>query len=188
MASTLSEKEQYLLGLVDAIVRMEQTPFPFLCAATMVEYLIKISGYNAESKDIYSDFIKEYFPLSYKQFNYESGKTDLPEQMYYILRNGLVHRFSLFPDSKGTSNGARNRAILITHRSSNEGPHLAKIKKTSEGHCVDAALFVLEDFCYDISSVIRKIFLEASKNTQKEFNINQNWEKSPPVKWLGYPI
>lgn len=184
MTSTLSAKEQYLLGLVDAIVKMEPTPFPFLCTATMVEYLMKISGYG----DKYAKFVSDNFPSSYKDFQYNNGKKDLPEQMYFILRNGLVHTFSLFPDRKGKSDGGRERAILITHRSSNDGQHLDNITKTSKGFCGDAALFVLEDFCYDISSVIRNIFAEAETNHKTKHKINKNWERSPPAAWLGDAI
>jgi hypothetical protein len=186
MAATLFDKEKYLLSLVDAIVRMKRTPFPFLCAATMVEYLIKISGYH--NADAYARFICDHFPVGYKDFQYDhnEGQRDLPQQMWYILRNGLVHSFSLFPDKKGQKAGARERSILITHRSAQEGRHLDHVRKISGGTApVDAALFVLEDFCHDISGVIHKIFSDAAIDPSKEKEIHDNWGRSPPATWLG---
>jgi hypothetical protein len=183
MASTLFDKEKHLLSLVDAIVRMEQTPFPFLCAATMIEYLIRISGYG----DNYINFICDHLPGGYQNFQYHhtGGERDLPQQMWYILRNGLVHTFSLFPDKTGQNAGARERSILITHRSAGDGPHLSHVKKISGGIDADAALFVLEDFCEDISGVIRKVFSDAAGDPRKAKKIHDNWERSPPAAWLG---
>lgn len=160
---------------------MEQTPFPFLCAATMVEYLIQISGYGNN----YDTFVCDYFPNSYAQFRYDGGQQDLPKQMRYILRNGLVHTFSLFPDARGLREGARKRSIVITHRTSNEGPHLHNVRTISGGITVDAALFVLEDFCHDIAGVTRKVFADATGDPRKAHKISENWERSPPAAWIG---
>jgi hypothetical protein len=180
--NALADKKNHLLSLVGAIERMEHTPFPFLCAATMVEYLIQISGYGSN----YDNFICDHFPASYVNFRYVGGQDDLPKQMRYILRNGLVHTFSLFPDAIGQRKGARNRSILITHRAANEGSHLSNVRKISCGMAVDAALFVLEDFCNDIAEVIRKIFTEAATDPRKAQKINDRWIRSPPATWIGH--
>ncbi len=68
--NTLANKECYLLSLVRAIEGMEHTPFPFLCAATMVEYLIQISGYGNN----YDNFICDHFPPAMWTFDMRAGK------------------------------------------------------------------------------------------------------------------
>lgn len=172
------DKKNYFISLVNSISRMEQTPLPFLCASTMIEYLKNMSGYN----DKYIDFIKDFFPKKNKDFRYSTGKQDLPEQMYYILRCGLVHSFTLFPDENGLKKGARHRSILITHRSSCDGDHLKLIRKIGNNQ-YDSALFVLEDFCCDIIEVIQNLF----SDSKRESAINKFWDQTPPISWLGSP-
>ena len=92
-ASNLVDKKDHLLGLVDSIARMEHTPFPFLCAATMVEFISNLSGHG----NSYDSFVCTYLPEQYRNFEYRAGEKDLPKQMSYLLRNGLVHNFSLVP-------------------------------------------------------------------------------------------
>jgi len=211
--------KDHLLGLVDSIVRMEHTPFPFLCAASMIDNLVNITGY----RNNYSGFVRKFFPEEYKEFTYKNKKTDLPEQMEYVLRNGLVHNFSLVPrrtprimakclttgcgytalvfpsdvaDKGGpphcpmghgpmtvgtTPSIGRARSILITHRSEREGPHLRHITRLPDGKKADAALFVLEDFCYDLAGVIRAIFDEA----EADRGIQDKLSSYPIAQWLG---
>jgi hypothetical protein len=187
----------------------------------MVEYISNISGYGGN----YINFVSTYFPEEYRDFSYKDGKKDLPDQMYSLLRNGLVHNFSFLPrvppmgKAKCSNQGCkffalvkvslvkkmgpphcpnhgvmemepsppqgRERSILITHRSEREGHHLKPVTVDPNGKEADAALFVLEDFCYDLAGVIRKVFAEAEGDTKKKNKITRNWEKYPPVDWLG---
>ena len=87
----------------------------FVGATTMIEYLAALKkGESAGPKD-FIEFVRGYMP-EYVQFKYKRKhrlsktgvgekpriltKADLPEQMYYILRCGLVHGFSLVPGPK----------------------------------------------------------------------------------------
>ncbi|MDA8051228.1 MAG: hypothetical protein M0002_14710 [Rhodospirillales bacterium] len=181
IAADLWKKRDCLLGLVEAIQKMEPTPLPFLCAAAMIEYLSKLAGGGD-----YVAFIKDKFPPRYRNFQYGSRCADLPEQMKQIMRNGLVHNFSLFPDR---NKGGRKRSIVLTHRGNQEGPHLKLVsrldcKDEAGGEKIDAALFVLEDFCDDIKCVIKKI-VDAAANERLREKIESRWKEFPPVAWLG---
>lgn len=74
----------------------------FLMCSVFIEYLVKlVSGKEATNKDDYKHFIGTYLSLidpRYKNFKYSNGKTDLPDQMYHVLRCGIVHGFSFIAD------------------------------------------------------------------------------------------
>src|SRR5689334_12604309 len=78
-----------------------ESPWCFLCLSALIDYL-SIAAYPNKKKqrDRYVAFIENFFPAKYKNFKYKNGQTDLPDQMYYVLRNGLVHSFSLVPDDR----------------------------------------------------------------------------------------
>lgn len=59
----------------------------------MIDNLVNMTGYRHN----YSGFVRKFLPEKYRTFPYKNGKTDLPEQMEYVLRNGLVYNFSLVP-------------------------------------------------------------------------------------------
>lgn len=74
----------------------------FLMCSVFIEYLVKlVSGKEATNKGDYKHFIGTYLSLidpRYKNFKYSNGKTDLPDQMYHVLRCGIVHGFSFIAD------------------------------------------------------------------------------------------
>ena len=47
----------------------------------------------------------------YVDFKFKNGKSDLPDQMYYVLRNGLVHTFTL----KFNNNGNGRTNSIVSH-------------------------------------------------------------------------
>lgn len=95
----------------------------FLCLASLIDYLSKLAyGTDLADWKRYIEFINEFFPSGYKRFQYRIGKKDLPEQMYYVLRNGMVHSFSLIPDEKG-----RNMEVEETQLSYVTSVKLGKI-------------------------------------------------------------
>jgi len=154
--------------------------------ATFIEYLVKlVSGKEDTGRNDYKEFIKNYLyqinPL-YRDFKYAIGTTDLPDQMYHVLRCGIVHGFSLIADKTAKKKNGRNRSILIGHRSGQgDVPHLGLIKTDK----YDAAFFCAEDFAEDIERVIDLIFEQAGKNEKLETRII-SWVKTySPIKSLG---
>lgn len=176
------------------------TPWVFIGMAALLEYLanmvIEPKDGNRKKRDLerYTEFIKgDFLPDRYKNFSYQNeydgieGKTkqDLPLQMYCVLRCGLVHSFSMTPDSSlwsdtqrtqnaGQANAyARKGSIVISHAASGN-THLGS-------YPTDVACFVAEEFAKDIEFAIRKIFETAKQNPTLRERIEQVVNAKPPL-------
>jgi hypothetical protein len=156
-------------------------PWVFLMAASYIDYLVRMV-YNVEqsTSNNYKKFIKDYLSLInplYKDFVYQCGLEDLPEQMYHVLRCGIVHGFSLVPDKHGMKKGGRKRSILLGHKI-NGDIHFAKIVTTE----YDSVLFTAEDFTEDLDKLLDKIFVDIAPHDSILTNNIINWVNMyPPI-------
>lgn len=177
----IAEAQKYLknrLGEISQVGTAQENPWPFVMCTTFVDYMKAISGYSS-----YSSFICAYFPAKYKNFYYKDlGKKDLPKQMYHILRCGIVHSFSLFPDRIGVKRNARPRAITISH-SSSKNKHLDYKVWQRDGQTYYSAVFVLEDFVKDISTALNKLFRTAKQDKKLRSRIQAHLKKQPLIGW-----
>lgn len=202
----LNGYRKYFLGILKELeIECEKRPaWMFLCCSAFIEYLAKMSTdpSSAEKRDWipYMLFIEKYMPERYKKFKYlvasssvnsaagtETTKSDLPLQMYCILRCGLVHSFSLVPHSKyGTSTAgskARKRSIVLTHRGVKKRVKHLDNYKGKDGN-QDAALFVLQDFIKDIRKALKALFKDAETDSALGEHILKNLSDCPPLKTL----
>ena len=154
------------------------TPWGFLGLSAYVDFLAKLA-WDADLKSPgYKDFFKLCFPDRYSDFTYASGRKDLPEQFYHVLRCGICHSFSLVPDAQSQSNGGRYRSILISHDGIDESDgrayaHLSGYRKAG----MDAAILVGGTLCDDLVRVVDKMFLDSSIQQNAE-----SWvSKFPPI-------
>src|SRR5262245_13667263 len=70
------------------------SPWVFLCAAALVEYLAKLVDGTDNGGRGYKCFVRNWLSSirpAYLSFRYSAGQCDLPEQMYHVLRCGIVH-------------------------------------------------------------------------------------------------
>jgi hypothetical protein len=158
-----------------------ESPWCFLCLSALIDYLAN-AAYPAPKKqrDRYVPFIEDFFPAKYRNFKYKNGQKDLPTQMYYVLRNGLVHSFSLFPDKPGRKFG-RDRSIVLAHRSNAGGQfHLSNF---SDRNVPDAALFVAEDFLDDTKKAAYNLLRQAKRGSILEQSILARFTAHPPIEW-----
>ena len=149
----------------------DETPWIFLCGSSFIEYLGKLTGND------FISFIKKYLSevnKLYKEFKYLNGRQDLPKQMYYILRNGIIHRFSLFPIK---SNTGRRRSIVLAHKSSGK-KHLHNYHSNKID---DACIFIAEEFINDIKKAIQLIFSNAQTNKNLMKQIIKHYTIYPPI-------
>jgi len=144
-----------------------------------------------DSMEEYASFIRRRFPKrkKYKSFEYvlssptpganlrNTGKPipltrkDLPEQMYYVMRCGLVHSFSLAVSSRERKNGARPRSITINSRLDAKAAgmrHLDNFSRPPE--VTDAAYFVDEDLLDDLITAIKNLFRDNSPSVKKNIS------------------
>jgi len=159
-------------------------PWAFLMAAAYIDFLVKMV-YNVEptTHRHYKDFIRDYLSLinaKYSSFIYANGSQDLPEQMYHVLRCGIIHGYSLVPDSLSVSKGGRKRSILVAHRK-NGAIHFTGYSMNG----YDSVIFTAEDFSEDLESVLDKIFTQlAPADPILESNIIDWVQKYPPIGGL----
>jgi hypothetical protein len=167
-------------GVLPKICAIE-SPWCFLCLASLIDYLSSAAYPGlTRQRNRYVTFIENFFPAKYKRFKYKSGQKDLPLQMYYILRNDLVHSFSLFPDQSGRIYGGRDRSIVLAHKSNAGGPHLSQHTST---WAPDAALFVAEDFLVDTQKAAYKLLRQAKRGSVLEQHILARFIAHPPIQW-----
>jgi hypothetical protein len=173
---TLDEAKTLFLNMLDSLESMPVNPWPFLCASALIEYLTKMVNGGVSGAKEYKQFISTYLarvnPL-YDSFAYASGDTDLPIQMYHILRCGIVHSFSFIPDSQAAAKGGRSRSVLIAH----EGVHLSPYRNMSQ----DAALLILHDLVMDLKRVTEQIFFDATSDPALRKNIEDHLQQHPPI-------
>ncbi len=158
-----------------------KSPFGFLCMAALIDYLSRLAyGKPKDSPDSerYIKFIKDFFPAPYRDFQYKNGEKDLPQQMYYLLRNGMVHSFTLVPIGKGRIN-----SIVLCHRREAKRDRYFHLRnyRDKQGRFGDAALFVMEDFLEDTKTAAYKLITHARKKASLRGNILDWFTKNPPI-------
>jgi hypothetical protein len=164
-------------------------PWVFVCASSFIEYLAKMSNGAPTGAREYKDFLRNHYFRTcpeYASFRYSCGKQDLAEQMYHVLRCGIVHSFSLFADSHARKYDGRDRSILLAHRHSAAGrKHLDNWVDNRRNPKLDAALFVAEDFVEDIAKVSQSLFTESKRRSiagrQLRNNIRTWISTYPPI-------
>ncbi|HUW98182.1 MAG TPA: hypothetical protein VMV40_04965 [Acidiferrobacter sp.] len=183
LGTELAEAKRYFDDRADELLAMcgMGNAWVFVCAAAMVEYLVKLVTGGKAGRGHYIAFVDRYMAQTraeYRNFTYVSGAQDLPTQMYVILRCGIVHSFSLIPDGAATDNGGRPRAIVLAHRAEGQ-PHLSSF---ASPNAPDAACFVAEDFIEDIKTTAGIIFYAAATDTALRANIETQWRNHPPIQ------
>jgi hypothetical protein len=152
---------------------IHESAWVFLDAAAFIEYLSK-----AATDGHYASFVHDWLGLvrtEYLTFTYRTGNMqDLPEQMYHILRNGVVHSFSFVPEHP--EKGGRERSIELVHRSDGKA-HLSSYREGRR----DAAVLVAEDLAEDLVQVVEILFEEATTNHELGHKILDRLEKHPPL-------
>lgn len=189
--SDLDYARDYFLDRCNELLAVTGTPWIFAGAACLIEYMSKLVNSGRAGQQAYVQFIRDNMP-NYRDFRYlhsnpvrrrsvtrDHTNQDLPEQMYYVLRCGLLHRFSVIPDPEALSNGGRDRSIVMIHRAEATQVHLSNYQDPPLIR--DASYFVAEDFIDDIEQTIRRIFLDTTNHP----NIIACLNREPPVFLLG---
>lgn len=163
-------------------------PWIFLCASAFIEYLAKMAHGGPIGAEGYKKFLRtQFFTVcpQYASFKYTHRKADLADQMYHVLRCGIIHSFSLFADNTARKYGGQDRSILLGHRESDRRSHLSNIVNRHRKPKLDAALFIAEDFVEDIAKVTDHLFAESRRRTTAGRDLRKNirtWVANyPPI-------
>ena len=160
------------------------SPSVFLLASAYLDYLSKLVSGSDKKRDGYVTFIEKWLAEvreEYRTFRYKDGEQDLPQQMYHVLRCGIVHSFSLIPDQQALARGGRNRSIVLCHRKESDEKDLPHLSNYTSDCVPDAAVFVAEDFTEDIENVAESIFKTAEEDTILKRNIEGWLAAHPPI-------
>jgi hypothetical protein len=177
----LDELERYFTTQFEQLdhVCKSASPWIFICLSIFVEFLSKLSKMSGSDRDKYIDLIAKRYPARYRNFKYHNRSQDLPKQIYIVLRNGLVHTFSLTPNWKGQQLGGRQRSVRLFHRKDTELKNVTRYPNKS--HKISAAVLVAEDFLEDTRSVAMRIIRRARRDrTLRQYIINF-LRTSPPI-------
>ena len=158
-------------------------PWGFLCVSALIDYLSRLANGKNLGRSGYIQFINDYLPAGYRKFQYQNGQQDLPEQMYHVLRCGLVHSFSLIPDEQAREKGGRDRSIVLIHTEAARDRGLSHLEVyLGLNGKLDAALFVAEDFLNDTKIAAYDLLQKATVGSQLESNILSWFGSYPPIK------
>src|SRR5262245_59449399 len=158
------------------------SPWVFLCASALVEYLAKLVDGSDNGGRGYKNFVRNWLSGSnpaYLSFRFLAGQCDLPEQMYHVLRCGIVHNLSFIPTPAARKEGGRDRSIVLCHRVEAQQKGLAHLSNYTTPDVPDAALFVAEDFIENLGEVTDRVFTAATSGSTLETNM-KNWLNQYP--------
>lgn len=188
--TSLSDIHQYYKIRIEEVQRFAKTfgsgdLWTFLMCSSFIDYLVKmVNNKDKTSGSDYKEFIRLYLSqinIKYIEFKYKSGKQDLPEQIYHVLRCGITHSHSLFPDKLSRVKGGRNRSIVLAHRK-NGNIHLDRYLENG----LDSVIFTIEDFSEDLEKVLDKIFIDvAPQNSEVASKILAWVTNYPPISNLS---
>jgi hypothetical protein len=172
------------------IALKDRSPWGFICASAFLDHLSKLVAGRDNKGSGYKDFVKNYLARinpSYESFQYKSGSKDLPEQLYYVFRCGLVHQFSLVPDKQSLKHGGRLCSIVLCHRKESKKRNLSHLSPYSTEVVPDAALLVAEDFGKELKNVVKLLFSSKAKTIDPEIeNKMKKWVKEHPPIMGGF--
>ena len=160
----------------------------FVCAAAFLDYLAKLVDGENRGRLGYINFITNWLSrinIRYVDFRYIGGTSDLPTQMYHVLRCGIVHSLSFIPDVQARERGGRDRSIALCHEAESKKKGLPHLSTFSVPGIDDAALFVAEYFLNDIEAVINIMFKQADSDPILKTNM-EKWLNQHPFIKGGY--
>jgi hypothetical protein len=182
---TLDEYKTYLLNEIEAVRERSPSPDAFASAASLLDTIAqaaiprsKRGGATKPDSVRFAQFVRKFMRPTYASFRYAGGQQDLPEQMYAILRCGLIHARSLTPNVPGNGKKPVGRAdSIILDRA---GTHLHPWQDADH----DAALLVFSVFVADIEAAVRCVFVKATKESGLRVLIEKYVRDHPPVRAL----
>lgn len=184
--SDIKKIEKYFKARVNELILLSSNGevWEFLGMCSMIEYLAKLVAGEDEGRTGYKRFIETWLvkvrPL-YRDFQYDLSGEKLCDQMYHVLRCGIIHSFSLIPDSRALARHGRKNSIVLCHRPEATQKRFQHLQKYRQNQVTDAALFVSEDFAEDIRKVVEQIFFDAYQNQSLQDNILKWCHDFPPI-------
>lgn len=202
----LSHVEKYLNDRLDELADLANRgdPWVFGACSTYIEmlafrvYYSRIITRNGPTRNqaTGADYIELCNGYLYPRrknsvIRYSNGdEVKFTDQLYYILRCGVVHTFSMNPTPRNP-NTAKPYSIILGHAQnfkSTKTKHLQKIKidQASGSASEEAVLIFAEDFVDDLKKCTKKIIQKAKKDCNLRNGILRSFETHPSFGWNLY--
>lgn len=177
--------------LVDLAARGD--PWFFGGACTLLEVCASLRYGRAAGKKDFKDFCRDYlFPVrsEYAAATYPSTGLVLEDQLYHILRCGVVHAFSMSPDPHSSSAAFRPtpRSIMLAHSQ----PGLNHLARVEIVRGPESYVLIAQEFAIDVSRMIDGLFTAANKRTTNGMDLRTNilkrFREHLPLGWNTYEL
>ncbi|WP_264812677.1 hypothetical protein [Gluconacetobacter sacchari] len=151
--------------------RLNGSIWDFVILGCLIEVVSKLNSERTGKStfQVVRKLFDERLP-KYRNIKYEKpvSANDLPEQLYMVLRCGLVHGLSLRPDEKVRNSGRykpywRENTLTLWHR----GNHLHINRIIFNGQEWDRVNIDYDSLLEDIQKALNNIFEDGRKNNEK---------------------
>ena len=183
----IRRSKDYLKQLLSMIRNycQDNTPLPFLMGAALVYYYSKmVKGYD-DGGTGYKEFIINYMQKVRKRISNiyipKSLADKLPDQMWHVMRCGLIHTFSLFPDKTIRNQLGRDRSIVLCHKKEATTKGLSHLSHYSGPTIWTLHYLWSKDFIDDLIAVNDLIFDQASSDSVLKSKIEKWLKQCPPI-------
>jgi len=170
------------------IDRLNGSAWDFVLMGCLVDIISRINYNNLNSSlkrtsKLFDDRLPQYREAFY---NIPKRINDVPEQIYMVMRCGLVHSLSLVPDKnlidrKQYKDHWRKGSLLLTHR----GNHLQMRTRTYNGHLIDACQLDYSTMLEDMQSALDAIFQDAEHDTALSAHIEKFVSENPTLGFVS---
>ncbi|MCG0997583.1 hypothetical protein [Acetobacter persici] len=167
--------------------RLNGSIWDFVLMGCLVEIVAKL---NCTNKSLYTfDKISKLFNDRLPKYRIPSYKThdninDVPEQIYMVMRCGLIHSLSLVPDEKYKEKKKyekhwRKGSLLLSHK----GNHLQMMTWSPDGEPFEACQLDYSSMLDDMQTALDAIFRDAKQDTALSVHI-ETFVKANPILGL----
>nr|WP_128081132.1 hypothetical protein [Acetobacter persici] len=163
--------------------RLNGSIWDFVLMGCLVEIVAKLNCTHKVSSTLhkisklFDDRLPQYRIPSYKTHN---NIKDVPEQIYMVMRCGLIHSLSLVPDRtykerKNYKKHWREWSLLLTHK----GNHLQMMTWKPNGQPIEACLLDYSTMLDDMQTALDAIFQDAVNDTALSAHIETFVKENP---------
>lgn len=169
------------------IDRLNGSIWDFVLMGCLVDVISRINYNNIKSSIKRTSKLFDDRLPKYREVYYNKPKiiNDVPEQIYMVMRCGLVHSLSLVPNkdymtSKSYENHWRKGSLLLTHR----GNHLQMRTRIHNGEPIDACQLDYSTMLDDMQSALDAIFQDAKQDTTLSDHIETFVRENPTLGFV----
>ncbi|AOW47956.1 hypothetical protein A4S02_14040 (plasmid) [Acetobacter ascendens] len=169
--------------------RLNGSIWDFVLMGCLVELVAKLNCVDSiNTFEKVSKLFDERLPKYRAPFyNTPEKINDVPEQIYMVMRCGLIHSLSLIPDKKVKDKDIYKRhwrevSLVLTHR----GNHLKMGKTPHNGSLVEVCQLDYSTMLDDMQTALDAIFQDAKHDTALSSHIEKFVKENPTLSFVPF--